>query len=175
MMTECKCPVISGSHRHTAAGAMQPVLFRLALGSFFLAAVRANAGNDARGALWAAVRDGDAKAVKAQLATGTNVNVKNEIGVTALWIAASKGKLEVVETLLEHGADVNARDGIWYQTPLSLSLGGFIGGSNLKITKRLLKAGAKDVDNAAITGRRPRQRDAVATDCRNRPGESRGA
>ncbi|MBI3412136.1 MAG: ankyrin repeat domain-containing protein, partial [Planctomycetes bacterium] len=107
---------------------MQPILFRLALASVFLLAATANAGNDARDALWAAVRDGDVKAVKAQLATGTNVNVKNEIGVTALWIAASKGKLEVVETLLEHGADVNARDGIWYQTPLSLSLGGFIGG-----------------------------------------------
>jgi outer membrane protein assembly factor BamB len=104
-----------------------------------------------RDALWAAVRNGDAKAVKAALDKGADVNAKNEIGVTALWIAAGKGKLEVVETLLDHGADANARDGIWYQTPLSVSLGGFGGGGNTEIVKRLLKAGAKDVDSAAIS------------------------
>jgi outer membrane protein assembly factor BamB len=104
-----------------------------------------------RDALWAAVRNGDAKAVKAALDKGTDVNARNEIGITALWIAASKGKLEVVEVLLDHGADVNARDGIWYQTPLSLSLGGFIGGGNVEVVKRLLKAGAKDVDAAAMS------------------------
>src|SRR5262245_20592762 len=97
-------------------------VYSLGLSWPFLAAVMTNARNDDREALWAAVRDGDASAVKAQLTKGTNVNTKNEIGVTALWIAASKGKLDVVELLIEHGADVNARDGIWYQTPLSLSL-----------------------------------------------------
>lgn len=104
-----------------------------------------------RDALWAAVRNGDAKAVKTALDAGADVNAKNEIGVTALWIAASKGKLDVVELLLDRGADVNARDGIWYQTPLSLSLGGFIGGGNTDVVKRLLKAGAKDVDAAAMS------------------------
>jgi hypothetical protein len=104
-----------------------------------------------RDALWAAVRNGDAKAVKAALDQGADVNAKNEIGVTALWIAASKGKLDVVEVLLDHGADVNARDGIWYQTPLSVSLGGFIGGGQADLVKRLLKAGAKDVDAAAMS------------------------
>src|SRR5262245_25576727 len=128
---------------------MQRVLFRPALVSIFLIAATASAGNDAREALWTAVRDGDVKAVKAQLEKGASVNAKSEIGVTALWIAASKGKLDVIETLLEHGADVNARDGIWYQTPLSISLGGFGGGSNVEIVKRLLKAGAKDLDAAA--------------------------
>jgi hypothetical protein len=49
----------------------------------------------------------------------------------------------------ERGADVNARDGIWYQTPLSLSLGKSIGDNNNEVIKRLLKAGAKDVDAAA--------------------------
>lgn len=115
-----------------------------------LFAASANAGYNGRESLWAAVRDGDVKAVKAQLDKGADVNAKNEIGVTALWIAASKGKLDVVELLLEHKADVNARDGIWYQTPLSLSLGGFVGGGNIEVLKRLLKAGAKDMDTAAM-------------------------
>ena len=105
--------------------------------------------DDARDALWAAVRNGDVNAVQAALESGADVNAKNEIGITALWIAASKGKLEVVERLLERGADVGARDGIWYQTPLSLSLGGFGGSANIDILQRLLKAGAKDVDAAA--------------------------
>src|SRR5437660_9982047 len=79
----------------------------------------AMAADGARDALWAAVRNGDAKAVKAALAEGAEVNAKNEIGVTALWIAAQKGKREVVELLLDAGADANARDLIWYETPLS--------------------------------------------------------
>ena len=111
-------------------------------------AVTATAKDSPRDQLWAAVRNGDTKAIKAALDAGADVNAKNEIGVTALWIATSKGKLEVVELLLDRGADVNARDGIWYQTPLSLSLGGFIGGGNTDVVKRLIKAGAKDVDAA---------------------------
>ena len=63
---------------------MQSILFRLTLGSFFLAAATANAGGDTRDALWAAVRDGDVKAVKARLATGTNVNVRRQISRTAV-------------------------------------------------------------------------------------------
>src|SRR5262249_17534496 len=81
----------------------------------------ASARDELRESLWAAVRNGDAKAVKAALDKGADVNARNEIGVTALWIAASKGKLEIVELLLDRGADVNSRDGIWYQTPLSVS------------------------------------------------------
>src|SRR5205823_3608645 len=98
-----------------------------------------------------AVRSGDAGKVKAELDKGADVNARNEIGVTALWIAASNGKREVAELLIDRGADVNARDGIWYQTPLSLSLGGFIGGGNTDLVKRLLKAGAKDIDAAALS------------------------
>jgi len=107
--------------------------------------------DDRRDALWAAVRAGDPKAVKAALDRGADVNARNEIGVTALWIAASKGKAEVVELLLDKGADVNARDGIWYQTPLSVAVGGFVGGGNTDVVKLLLKAGAKDVDAAATS------------------------
>jgi outer membrane protein assembly factor BamB len=104
-----------------------------------------------RDQLWAAVRNGDATAVRAALDGGADVNARNEIGVTALWIAASKGKLEVIDLLLGRGADINARDGIWYQTPLSISLGGFGGFGNADAVKRFLKAGAKDLDAAAQT------------------------
>jgi outer membrane protein assembly factor BamB len=111
-----------------------------------LGAATMRAGNNPREALWAAVRNGDANVAKALLDQGTDVNARNEIGITALWIAASKGKPEVVELLLERGADVNARDGIWYQTPLSLALRG----GNADLVKRLLQAGARDVDEAAL-------------------------
>src|SRR5688572_15647810 len=104
-----------------------------------------------RDALWAAARNGDPKAVRAALDSGADVNAKSEIGITALWIAASKGKMEVIDLLLERGADVNARDGIWYQTPLSMSVGGFGGVGNVEAVKRFLKAGAKDIDAAAMT------------------------
>ena len=103
-----------------------------------------------RDALWAAVRNGDAGAVKAVLDAGADVNARNEMGVSALWIAASKGKLDVIDLLLARGADVNARDGIWYQTPLSMSLGGFGLIGNVEAAKRFLKAGAKDLDAAAL-------------------------
>ncbi|HKB00571.1 MAG TPA: PQQ-binding-like beta-propeller repeat protein [Gemmataceae bacterium] len=116
-----------------------------------MAAGPAPAKDSPRDALWAAVRNGDAAAVRAALEAGADVNARSEIGVTALWIAASKGKLEVIDLLLDRGADVNARDGIWYQTPLSMSLGGFGGFGNAEAVKRFLKAGAKDLDAAAQT------------------------
>src|SRR5262249_41629975 len=122
-----------------------------AVPGLMLAAVPARAKEAPRDALWAAVRNSDTKAIQAALDAGADVNAKNEIGVTALWIAASKGKLDGIDLLLDRGADVNARDGIWYQTPLSVSLGGFVGGGNTDVIKRLLKAGAKDVDAAALS------------------------
>jgi outer membrane protein assembly factor BamB len=106
----------------------------------------ANAKDDARDSLWAAVRNGDAKGAKALLARGADVNAKNEIGVTALWIAAGKGKPEVVELLLGAGADVNARDGIWYETPLSVA----VAEGHAEVVTALLRAGAKDVDAAVV-------------------------
>jgi outer membrane protein assembly factor BamB len=128
-----------------------PIAFLAAVPTLVLVAVTADRGDDLREPLWAAVRNGDAKGLKALLVKGAEVNAKNEIGIAALWIAASKGQLDIVEVLLEHGADVNARDGIWYQTPLSLAVGGFGGDGKADIVKRLLKAGAKDVDAAAMT------------------------
>src|SRR5438270_366083 len=95
-------------------------------------------GDSKRDALWSAVRAGDTKAVQAALASGADVNAKNEIGVSALWIAASKNKLDVIDLLVKRGADVNVRDGIWYMTPLSMST------SKLDAARLLIKAGAKD-------------------------------
>jgi outer membrane protein assembly factor BamB len=126
-------------------------IITLAAVSALVSAAPTLAKDTPKDALWAAVRNGDAKAVRAALDAGAEVNARNEMGVSALWIAASKGKLEVIDLLLDRGADVNARDGIWYQTPLSMSLGGFGGLGNADAVKRFLKAGAKDVDAAAMT------------------------
>src|SRR5947208_8491056 len=103
---------------------------------------------DARDALWAAVRSGDAKKVAAELDKGTDVNAKNEIGVTALWIAAANGHKDVIALLVARGADVNARDGIWYQTPLSYST------ERAEIAKLLIAAGAKDTDAVLVAAAR---------------------
>src|SRR5438445_197939 len=89
-----------------------------------LVAVSASARDEKRDVLWAAVRAGDTKAIAAAIDNGANINAQNEIGVSALWIGGGKGKLDVLELLVQRGADVNARDGIWYQTPLSASVGG---------------------------------------------------
>ena len=62
----------------------------------------------------------------------------------SLWIATSKGKFEVIELLVKRGADVNVRDGIWYQTPLSMSAPV----KKIEAAQLLIKAGAKDVDGA---------------------------
>jgi outer membrane protein assembly factor BamB len=109
-------------------------------------AATTNAKDDMRESLWAAVRNGDPKAVKEVLGKGADVNAKNEIGVSALWIAASKGNREIVELLLEARAEVNARDGIWYETPLSLA----VGGRSTEIVAALLRAGANDSDVAVV-------------------------
>src|SRR6266446_5246379 len=121
-------------------------LLTLAASLVFVAA-SARARDEKRGTLWAAVRAGDAKAVAAALDSGADVNAKNEIDVSALWIAAGKDKLDVIELLIQRGADVNARDGIWYQTPLSAS----VGAKQLAAAELLIKAGAKDVDAALFT------------------------
>jgi outer membrane protein assembly factor BamB len=120
------------------------IAITVVLGGWLASSARADAKRDA---LWAAVRAGDAKAVQAALDKGADVNAKNEIGVSALWIAASKGKLDVIELLVTRGADVNVRDGIWYQTPLSMTAPE----KKVDAAKLLIKSGAKDVDAALFT------------------------
>jgi outer membrane protein assembly factor BamB len=109
-----------------------------------LAAPAADPKIERRDALWAAIRAGDEKAIVAAIEKGADVNAKNEYGISALWIAANKGKTEVIELLLARGANPNARDDIWYQTPLSHSL------TKVENVRVLLKAGATDVDSAAL-------------------------
>jgi len=125
---------------------LRPLVILAAIALPLLAAA-AHAKDDGRELLWAAVRNSDAKEVKAQLAKGADANAKNEIGITALWIAASKGQAEIVRLLLKAQADVNARDGIWYQTPLSLA----VGGGHAAVVTDLLRAGAKGVDAAVLS------------------------
>jgi outer membrane protein assembly factor BamB len=124
----------------------RPTVFLAALALLVLLAPLANAKDEAREALWAAVRNGDPKGVKTLLEKGADVNAKNEIGVTALWIAADRGKPEVVALLLKAGADVNARDGIWYETPLSLA----VAGGHTEVVTAMLRARARDVDAAVV-------------------------
>jgi outer membrane protein assembly factor BamB len=121
--------------------------FLISIASLVFLAAPASARDEKRDALWAAVRAGDVKTVATVLDSGANVNAKNEIGVSALWIAAGKNKIDVTELLVQRGADVNARDGIWYQTPLSIS----VAGKKLAAAALLIKAGANDVDAALFT------------------------
>jgi ankyrin repeat protein len=57
-----------------------------------------------------AAREGNIEAVKQHLATGTDVNTKNNRGKTSLHRAAEKGHKEIAELLIAAGADVNAKD-----------------------------------------------------------------
>ena len=68
-----------------------------------------------------AARLGSIQAVKQHIATGTDVNAKEEDGWTPLHYAAFKGSKEIVELLIAEGANVNAKNGIGY-TPLHLAV-----------------------------------------------------
>ena len=53
---------------------------------------------------------GHIKAVKQHLAAGTDVNAKNDGGLTPLHWAAHEGHKEIAQLLIAAGADVNAKD-----------------------------------------------------------------
>ena len=57
-----------------------------------------------------AAREGNIEAVKQHLATGTDVNTKDNRGKTSLHRAAEKGHKEIAELLIAAGADLNAKD-----------------------------------------------------------------
>ena len=54
--------------------------------------------------------DGDVSKIRGLLASGANVNAKNQDGRTALILAAVQRRVDVVQFLLNNGADPNARD-----------------------------------------------------------------
>ena len=68
-----------------------------------------------------AAEEGNIKVVKQHLAAGTDVNTKNEKGMTPLIQAAWGGHNEITKLLIAKGADVNAMDddGI---TPLDFAI-----------------------------------------------------
>ena len=90
-------------------------------------------------ALCDAVRSGDLRAVKKQLANGVDINAgDSEFGVTALSWAALGDDTEIAKFLIEEGADVNAksRDG---STPLHSAA--FLG--HAEIAELLIQKGAE--------------------------------
>ena len=88
------------------------------------------------GTIHKACENGNIKAVKRFLADGTNVNVKNDDGLTPLINAAGFGHKEIAELLIAEGADVNAQcDGI---SPLHSS----VWRGDKEITELLIAKGA---------------------------------
>lgn len=59
--------------------------------------------------LQSAVASGKIESVRALLAHGANVNIRNAQGMTPLHLAAFEGNVEMVKLLLANGADVNAK------------------------------------------------------------------
>ena len=98
-----------------------------------------------------AARVGHIKAIKRNLASGTDVNAKNEDGVTPLLVAAVSGRKEIIELLIREGADVNAKvNGV---TPLHQAAFR----SHKEIAELLIANGAdlNAVDNVGKFGRTP--------------------
>ncbi|KAK9823435.1 hypothetical protein WJX72_002723 [[Myrmecia] bisecta] len=81
--------------------------------------------------------EGDLAGVGSCLASGADIDGRDQEGCTALHWAADRGHLEVVEYLLDHGADVNARD---YDGQTPLHYGALC--ENRQVCERLLRAGA---------------------------------
>jgi len=72
-----------------------------------------------------AAYEGNVEAVKEAIATGADVNAKDEVGWTPLHWAAIESHKEIVELLIANGANMNAKIevGKWKdQTPLSLAI-----------------------------------------------------
>jgi ankyrin repeat protein len=79
---------------------------------------------EAERALRKAAKEGNIEAAKQHLAAGTDVNAKDEEGLTPLHHAALEGRKEVAELLIAAGADVNAKIEVGDykgQTPLDLA------------------------------------------------------
>ena len=101
-------------------------------------------------------RGGDVGRVRALIAAGADVNVRNYKGQTALHCAARAGFRDIAALLLDHGATVDARDrdGL---TPLATVLRSTAKDkARLRDVMRLLVAAGADPDQADDRGRSPR-------------------
>jgi len=80
---------------------------------------------------------GNIEAVKQHIASGTDVNLKNDqLGMYSLHIAAMQGYKEIVELLIAKGADLNTKDR-YGMTPLDVVV------DNPETTDLLRKHGGK--------------------------------
>jgi hypothetical protein len=98
--------------------------------------------------LLAAVRKGDAVAVKALLDGGLPVDTKFRYDRTALSFAADRGHADIVTLLLDRGANVNAADTFYKATPLVWA----VQNEHVDVVKILLTRGASGVGDVLGTG-----------------------
>ena len=98
-----------------------------------------------------AVSEGKIEAVKQHLATGTDVNAKDDWNSTPLPYAARGGHIEIAELLIANGADVNARvshdKGIPGLTPLFYAARG----DSSEIAELLIANDAEHVSPLTLT------------------------
>ena len=59
-----------------------------------------------------AAKDGNTEAIKLDLADGTDVNAKDDNGITPLHNVAEEGHKEIAELFIAAGADVNAKNNL---------------------------------------------------------------
>lgn len=87
--------------------------------------------------LWRVAESGDVDELAALLPRVTNINARNEHGVTALMRAAQDGHVQMVRALLEHGADANIKRNDKFT---ALALAAFFG--HTEVVRVLMEHGA---------------------------------
>jgi ankyrin repeat protein len=123
--------------------------------------------SDKADAFAAAVRKGDAAAVKKLLDEGVDVNTKFRYKATALSFACDRGHVEVVKLLLDRGADISAADTFYHATPLTWAIRPAMGRKpeHLEVVRLLLAKGgiaADQLSDALDAATRSNQDEVVA-------------
>ena len=88
-------------------------------------------------ALWRVAESGDVEELVALLPRVSNINARNEHGMTALMRAAQDGRVKMVRALLEHGADANIKRNDKFT---ALALAAFFG--HTEVVRALMEHGA---------------------------------